>query len=189
MSHLVASARRKPALSPIPIKPVRELAHHGVHPLICPLMDGETHKCDDWCEEHTGVESRWEVFSPQRWAVAERQRGELWSLASVIIPLSYRPPPPPPICTHYTAKPWHTIPPYALPLRSACSRSLTHFVLSLTLSSWCLHTLAIFYFPVPDNLCCYSSSQQTVVSPAVQHNIEQNKRAVKVGVLHMTTGD
>lgn len=90
----------------------------------------------------------WAVFSPQRWAVAEPQQGELWSLASVIIVLSYRLPPPPPICAHYNAKPWHTIFPYALPLGSACSFSLPFFIfsflsLSFVLLGSFLHLLAI----------------------------------------------
>ncbi len=104
-----------------------------VSPLICPLMDGEYYNCVDWCEERTSLESRWDVFSPQRWTVAEKQQGELWSLASLIIKLSYRPPPPPPICTHYNAKPRHTIFPYALTLGSTHAQSLSLCYLSLTL--------------------------------------------------------
>lgn len=119
---------------------LRERWHiNSASPLICPLMDGENYNCVDWCEERTSLESRWEAFSPQRWVVAVPQQGELWSLASVIIKLSYRPPPPPPICTHYNAKPWHTISPYALPLSPLLIFSLSPFPVSHSLSASLIH--------------------------------------------------
>lgn len=133
--------KRKPALAKSPLGQWERWHISSVSPLICPLMDGENYNCVDWCEKRTSLESRWEVFSLQRWAVAELQQGELWSLASVIIKLSYRPPPPPPICTHYNAKPRHAIFPYAPPLGSthAHSVSLSLFPVSHSLSASLVH--------------------------------------------------
>lgn len=74
--------------------------------------------------------------------MAEPQQGELRSLASVIIMLSYRPPPPTPICTHYTAKPRHAIFPYARPLGTTHAHSLSlslYFVFGIAVSAPTLH--------------------------------------------------
>lgn len=131
MYRRILVVKRKLTLAESPLSLWERWHIDSASPLICPLMDGGNYNCVDWCEERTSPESRWEAFSPQRWAAAELQQGELWSLASVTIKLSYRPPPPPPVCAHYNAKPRHTIFPYALP------PGLPSLILSLSLTLFC----------------------------------------------------
>lgn len=57
------SSQEEAGTSQIPIKPeIRQI--HSVHPLICPLMDGENYSSNDGCRDHTSLENKYEGVLP-----------------------------------------------------------------------------------------------------------------------------